>query len=41
MLTDKGRFSALGVDADHVAAVAVDALRTVLDEFAHGIACIK
>lgn len=37
VLTDKGWLAALRVDADHVAAVAVDALRAVLDRLAHSI----
>ena len=35
LLTDKGRFSAVGVDANHNTAIAVDTIWTVLDGFAH------
>ena len=35
MLADEGRLSAVGVDADHLAGVAVDALRAALQWLAH------
>lgn len=35
LLADEGGFSAVCVDADHKALVAVDAVRAVLDGFTH------
>jgi len=35
LFTDKGRFSAVRVDTNHNAAIAVDTIRTVLDRFTH------
>jgi cytochrome c biogenesis protein ResB len=37
VFAEKGRFSALGIDADHVALITVDALRAVPERFAHCI----
>lgn len=35
LFTDKGRFSAVGVNTDHNATIAIDTIGTVLDRFTH------
>jgi hypothetical protein len=35
LLADEGRFATLRIDAYHLTAIAVDALRTVLNRFTH------